>query len=533
MPDHPSWRLLPVAVPGIPHLLVSAKFSSNSYEVHLTDMVNIWVESMERRPLIKRGVVEDTSIDPSDGPDQLQKMLECIRAAFDPNDAEHANTSLTISSDKDDSLAIHITCILPKPLEPFKWPMYLAKCPHSSIVTHLVLPLIMAQDSRSRDIDQLIQTLREKDAVITKLVDKLEATGVGLEHVFNGLSGKRKISRATAEGKVKGLVPFSETRFRSGASELQGSPDPVDIASVLDSVFGGATGLSYRPDVDLEASPILNSWWSGLGKGQSLILADRSKGRKTETPDTSQTVGQTVDDGDDDDDDFQIQATPPGLASARKRGTSTRPAVVDDSETSDGEEIPESLPLPSSSHTARASGSRPGTLGGKTDRPASQPPAQTPPRRVPPRTEPRGSSTASETASSDGEEDAKSPPKSPSPKPAPRRGGLGRIGGKAKEVTPAAEQVRSTSPAASKGSATPPRRHRLGVIGKKSNAEPSPQTESLSESSRGRSKTPAVVDKPERPRETSEERADRKRAELQRELEKRAAAAPAKKKRKF
>jgi hypothetical protein len=34
-------------------------------------------------------------------------------------------------------------------------------------------------------------------------------------------------------------------------------------------------------------------------------------------------------------------------------------------------------------------------------------------------------------------------------------------------------------------------------------------------------------------RETSQERADRKRAELQKEIEKRAAAGPAKKKRKF
>jgi hypothetical protein len=41
------------------------------------------------------------------------------------------------------------------------------------------------------------------------------------------------------------------------------------------------------------------------------------------------------------------------------------------------------------------------------------------------------------------------------------------------------------------------------------------------------------IEAEERPRETSQERADRKREELQRELQKRAGAGPAKKKRKF
>ncbi|KAK5656939.1 hypothetical protein OQA88_3461 [Cercophora sp. LCS_1] len=528
MPDHPSWRLLPVAVPGIPNLLVSTTFSTDSYKVHLTDLANVWVESMERKPIFKRGLVEDTSIDPSDGPDQLRRMFEVLQAAFDTNKPEHANTSLTIESGKDDALVVHVTCILPKPLKPFKWPMTLTKCPHSSVVTQLMLPLITAHEARTREIDELVGALGEKDAVITKLVDKLEATGIGLEHVFNALSGKRKVSRAAAESKVKGLAPFSESRFRSNAAELQGGASPTDVSSVLDGVFGGATGLKYRSDMDLEASPMLNDWWSGLSRGQSLILADRSRRRTTATPDTSQRVGKAA----DDDDDFQIQATPPGLASARKRATNTRPAVADDSETSDGEDIPDSLPLPSLSRTVGASGSRLGTVGGHKNSSPPSPQAATPPRQVPSGPKLAGSSTASETAS-DNDDVAESPPKPPSPKSAPRRGGLGRIGGKAKEVTPATEQVRSPSPVAPKISPTPPRRHKLGVIGKKSNAESSPQTESPSESSRGRSKTPAAAGKPERLRETSEERADRKRAELQRELERRAAAAPAKKKRKF
>ncbi|KAK3341910.1 XRCC4-like factor-domain-containing protein [Lasiosphaeria hispida] len=528
--DHPSWRLLPVAVPGIPNLLVSTVFAPESYTLHLTDLANVWTESMERKPIIKRGLVEDTSIDPSDGPDQLRRMLELLRAAFDLDDAEHANTSLSIGTDKDDSLLIQVTCILPKPLKPFKWPMHLSKRPHSVLATELVLPLIQAHEARACEIDTLVVALREKDAIITRLVDKLEATGTGLEHVFNPLSGKRKVTRAIAEGGVKGLAPFSEADFRNKASELQVTTGLVDVTSLLDGVFG-VTGITYRSDMGLEASPILNDWWTKLGQGKNIVLADRSRTRKTSTPVTSQTVGTKTE---DDDGDFQVQATPPGLSSARKRGPSTRPAPVDDDETTDGEddEISDTLPLPSSS-LAKSSGARIGALG-KHKNPTSSPPqATTSPRLAQGKGKQVASDTGSETASDD-EHGTTSPPHLSPPKPPPRRGGLGRIGGRPRETTPVAEPTRSPSLAVTKEPSSPPRRHKLGMIGKNiASAESVTQAESRNDDTRGRSSTPATASNRGLPRETSQERADRKRAELQKDLERRAAAGPTKKKRKF
>jgi hypothetical protein len=76
-------------------LLAFTSFSSDSYSVHLTDLINVWEETMEKKPIVKRGLFEDTRIDPSDSPDQLRQILELIRAAFDPlaGDDKHANTS--------------------------------------------------------------------------------------------------------------------------------------------------------------------------------------------------------------------------------------------------------------------------------------------------------------------------------------------------------------------------------------------------------------------------------------------------------
>jgi hypothetical protein len=504
--------------------LVSTAFTEDSYTVHLSDLANVWVERLDRKPIIHRGVVEGTSIDPSDGPDQIRRLLELLAAALDSKDAEHANTSLVLTrGDDGDSLVLHITCLLPEPLEPLKWQMRLKKCPQSTIATELVLPLIQAHEARMRDIDRLVSLLGDKDAVINRLIDKLEATGTGLEYVFHALSGKRKATRATAEAKVKGLAPFSKADFRSQAAELGEVAQASDVSALLRTVFG-ASGLQYSSDLDIEASSVLNDWWTKISKGKKIVLSEHSgkkESRKTPPPLEPEPSKE-------EEDDFQVQATPPGLRSGKMPDHRSR--IAEDDETSDGEDIAEPTtrsPVTKATARTKGSGAQRGTIGRHKRPSPSPPPPSASQRSTASRTVPAGSD--SETASEgDGDDTHSSPPRSPQ-KPLPKRGGLGRIGGKPRTETAASK---SPSPAPPEGEASQlPKRHKLGVIGKKA---PSPGHEaSGNDDSRGRSNTPATAPKEGRVRETSQERADRKRAELQREMEKRAAAGPAKKKRRF
>lgn len=458
-----------------------------------------------------RASAEDTSIDPTDGNENLQRLLDWIRAAFDVDDPEHSNTSLTLSKGKDDSIEVHITCVLPEPFKPLKWPLYLKKCPASTLATELVLPLIQSHEARAREIDYLITTIRDKDAVINRLVDKLESNGMGLEHIFNKLLGKRKVKRKEAEGKIKGLAPFVETDFRKDG--VQEATISTDIPTLLDAVFR-ETGLEHNPEMEFEASGMLDNWWTELGRGRKVVLAERSK-RATQTPPPPEPPAKG-----DDDDDFQVQATPPGLRSANKRrGTATRQTVIDDDDTtSDGEDedvqMTESPPRGSTRASPKSTPARRlGALGGRKRQPSRSPSPS-------PAMAEEDDGMASETAS-EAEGDAPPPPSS---RTTPRKGGLGRIGGiggKAKQKEPEPEPERSPSPPP----ASHPKRHKLGTIGKAPSQKPDTRA-----TSRGRSKSPSVAPKP---RETSEERADRKRAELQKELEWKAAAGPAKKKRRF
>ncbi|KAK4646946.1 uncharacterized protein QC761_100240 [Podospora bellae-mahoneyi] len=531
MSNHPSWRLLPVTAPDIPTLLVSATFTEDSYHFRLTDLANVWVENMERKPIIKRGLMEDTSIDPSDGPDQIRRMLELLRAAFDHDDPEHSDTSLTLARDDDnDSLVLHVTCVLPQPLKPFKWPMELKKCPQSNLATELVLPMVQAHEAKLREIDQLISALCEKDGIITRLVDKLEATGTGLEHVFNSLSGKRRVTRAAAEAKVKGLAPFSEAEFRNSTSELRSVAQPSDVSALLEDVFG-TTGLTYKSDLDLEASATLNDWWTRIGKGKHVALVGKPSKKKARTPSPPPATEPKV--KEEDVDDFQVQVTP---SAVRKRDTRARPQLetTNDDETSSGED--EDLPVVPSARKehapspSKAAKSRIGVLGGRKAPSTSPVTRQTPPRKAGSKKAPGSYNDDSETASDDDEKDQDHSPSSP-PKQLPNRGGLGRIGGKAKPDPPSPEPKETTSPAQVDDRPSPaPKRHKLGIIGRHT-PNPDAGASAASDDGRGRSKskTPAK----DQHRETSQERAERKRAELQRELEARAAAGPAKKKRKF
>jgi hypothetical protein len=351
-------------------LLVSAQFTAQSYNIILTDLANVWTESLDKKPIIMRGLKEDTSIDPTDGPDQIRKLLDLIRAAFDPSAPEHGDTSLALSkSDKTDeegNLEIHVSVVLPKPLRPLKWPIYLQKGPQSAIATELVLPLIHAYQARAQEVDELITSLKEKDGVITKVTDKLEASGIGLENVFTALSGRRKVTRAVAEERIRGLAPFKESEFRKHAEIVEREGDDDDMLALLDSVFGAGPSLPSGSAMDIGESPALNDWWSKLGKGRTAALVSRGKDRgsaasskansQAAAPAPPTKVKPDEDEEEtasEDDDDFEVQPSPPGKKDDGKK--TAAPAREDD----EGDDFQvQSTPPPKVGSNTRASQAR-------------------------------------------------------------------------------------------------------------------------------------------------------------------------------
>ncbi|KAI0601608.1 XLF-domain-containing protein [Biscogniauxia sp. FL1348] len=558
------WYPLP-AFPDVPTLLVSTHFASTSYTIHVTDLANVWVESLDRKAICLRSLQEDISIDLSiNDPEQWAVFLGKLKAAFDPTSPDHHRSSLSLSAwpntntTSEDGLTLYVTCVLPEPLKPLTWPVYLTKCPFTSVTSQLVLPLIQTHHAVTQDAQDLIHRLKEKDMVIAKLVDKLEAMSTGLEHVFNSLSGKRKVTRAMAEDKVKGLAPFDEQDWILQKGAIQESPK--DVASLIQGVFGHS-GLNCDTKMDLDTSSQLSNWWRELGPDPRPAI--RSRPRDSPQKPRKVSMPEATSHGEGDEDEFQVQATPPHLQSARKKLRHAQSIKNTSNSEDDNEMVPDSHPVLDLEKPRVQVGSIGGrrfdnipanpksnssrTIPVDEDETASEsdddsiqanPPKQLNDRfgmgNRSPRSpvEPIASSSpprqdqindGDQTLSSSGS-DGDEPSKPQSPPRLSRKGGLGRIGGKSRTTSLPPEENQDKIIPGTRDSTTlspaKPAARKIGAIGSKAGVGADAKSSSL-QAGTG----------PRQP-ESEEQKASRKRAELAKELEKKAAA-PAKKKRRF
>ncbi|KAF4628801.1 hypothetical protein G7Y89_g9348 [Cudoniella acicularis] len=412
-------HLSPVASGILPPILIASSFSPDAYTVHLTDLTNIWSESLKRSDIVQRSQEENTSIDPSDR-EQLQILLQKIELGLAEGDG--TTSALSIHTDEGrPGLTLNLTVKLPGGFAPLQWPVRLAASPQSLLTSHLMVPLLEAQHARMQEMASLAEIMKEKDHVIQKLLDKLESQGTELGQVFPQAAGKagRKLSRQQAEERVKGLATFNLNACRNSVD----TKPSHDRGHLISEVFksDGGYGMRIGPGKqspapysdEIEAT---ESWWNNI-KGITVYLKtgkistsisrpnlrdikplpkqNASKAVKKEEPAKSHSFDPSkdniYDDDDDDDDAFQVQATP--LSRKSKASKSAPPkSPINDSTDSDDEDldapsqrskvpdsIPTSQPLPLSqpSFWASASPSPPkktkklGTIGEKKAAPAA------------------------------------------------------------------------------------------------------------------------------------------------------------------
>ncbi|KAI1752719.1 XLF-domain-containing protein [Xylaria castorea] len=555
-----KWYPLPVFA-QLPALLVSACFAESSYTLYVTDLANIWVEKLERRGILLRSLQENTAIDLVDAdPEQWAVFLSKLKAAVDPTSSDHRLTSISIAagdhSKNQDNLTLRLVCELPKPLGALRWPVHLVKCQPASLTSELVLPLIQEHYVQRREAEDLMNRLKEKDALIKKLLDKLSTMNTPLELIFNSLSAKHAATRAAAEERIKGLASFNRERWRSERSV----ESPQDASSLLCSVFGDS-GFSRTTGLDIGVSDTLNDWWVKLGPDFRVSSKPESSTSRQEPK--KQVSDNDISSGHVDDQAFEVQVTPThGSTRSPTSGKSTGGKAKHEASESNESDLSDNHPTQSRNEarprigTLRNSKVPPqdhftnhssGTLQADEDDTASETedegqPApskhtkqstthlgtigrseKTPqPMEAATGKEPSGEAddeTASESDS--GGDSPQSPKISPTKAPmTPRKGAIGQIGGKSRDIT-SSPQTPKKSPPSTGDNSTPSKKtevRKIGAIGSK------PHTESK----RAHSDIPAEPEESE----TDEQKAERKRAELAKELD-RKSAIPARKKRKF
>ena len=235
-----AWRpfLLARTHDGIPPLLVKFHFGPSDYKVWLTDLTYIWTESLDRRQILRKALDVDTSIDPSEDSAQLRLFLSSIADAL----RQRPGTNVTFDqSNNINQLALNTLTPLPHPLRPLEWSIVLKLAPQYEFASEFVSPLLGQQLTAKVEKISLLQQLREKDNVISKLIEKLRGDGVDLGKLFPGAVSSKSATGHTALGvvakSIKGLQEFDQVRWEGQLAKK--NEISRDICSLLPEIFDG------------------------------------------------------------------------------------------------------------------------------------------------------------------------------------------------------------------------------------------------------------------------------------------------------
>jgi len=242
----------------LPPLLFQYTWNRKGYELYVTDLTSIWSEQLPHKAIVKRAEEIATTIDFSEGTEQLEVFLSKIGEALR---GDGGNATLHRGSQAD-SIELTTNTKLPSPLKPLRWSLYLMKEPSSAFTSQVLLPLLRDEASWESRQRTLLDQLKQKDWVLAKLFDKVEALQIDLTTVFPAVSGlrlgRKGSTRSEAARFIKGVAPFDEQAWlaETGSSPAATPGIAINLAHELlgSDNSRGLDGLRPPPD----------KWWNTL-----------------------------------------------------------------------------------------------------------------------------------------------------------------------------------------------------------------------------------------------------------------------------
>jgi hypothetical protein len=300
------WQRLPLSSQerAIPPLLFKYCSTPKGYDIFLTDLIHIWSEQLGHKGILKRAYDNETSIDPGEDAEQFDVLLQKIEEALRGSEA----SSITIRSGLiADTLELTIITKLPAPLQPLQWTVCLSKSPQAELTRHLILPLLKSVAEGERREKSLLDSLRGKDWVLGKLLDKIESSALDLSTAFPGTAGLRSAKKGTimsqAAKHIKGIAPFDEEAWRRS---IKGETTKSSVINVMDDLLAAAISPG------LYGSGVTSGcWWKGLHEAPiSKLLKEREIMAGTlESSHTPASGDKHLGNGDSDGGEFQVRST--------------------------------------------------------------------------------------------------------------------------------------------------------------------------------------------------------------------------------
>ena len=192
----------------IPSLFYRFHPRQDAFTLHITDLVDIWDGSLNQNAIYVEASIQQSSIDPSDSSSQLKVLILKMEEAL----ANGKNALAMGQVNRNRSFRLHTQIALPPPLKALSWTFNLSQQDSGSLSRHLLLPALRECLIQTRKLQALEGIIKEKDHVISRLLDKVESSGMDLSIIFPGISGlrsrKRNVSIAEASNHVPGMGAF-------------------------------------------------------------------------------------------------------------------------------------------------------------------------------------------------------------------------------------------------------------------------------------------------------------------------------------
>jgi XLF-Cernunnos, XRcc4-like factor, NHEJ component len=215
-------------------------FSSSAAGLLLvvSDLCSIWEVSLTREEVVQEAHAQNCSIDPSECSTQLRTLLNKLKQSLlegqndlgrDPNAVKH-------------SFSIHTKLKLPAPLNLLKWTFHLQQQDSARLAHAVTFPLLREATLMKQHIQTLYQVIKDKDHVLSKVLDKIDSSAIDLSHIFPGITGmksrKQRIDVSEASKHIPGMATFDRSSWEAGIAKSShgNSSNSTDFSELLTGI---------------------------------------------------------------------------------------------------------------------------------------------------------------------------------------------------------------------------------------------------------------------------------------------------------
>jgi hypothetical protein len=212
-PEGEGWQELKTSLRRqCPKLFYQLSTREESLILLLTDLIGIWETSLDRYDILAAAARQHTSIDPSVSSKQFGVLLSKIGTSLTSGE----NSIIRGTDRNSQTLMLHTKSDLPRPLRPLEWTFTLDPQASSELAERILRPSLHEVAVSQSKIDSLLSTIKDKDHIITRLLDSIGSSAVDLSLVFPGIAGfaSRKgghVSVADAKKHIPGMAEFDKS----------------------------------------------------------------------------------------------------------------------------------------------------------------------------------------------------------------------------------------------------------------------------------------------------------------------------------